>query len=604
MPRGLAHPVRQSIPLAAIAAAFIAMLAWSWKTWPDVMIDFGRELYVPWQLTEGRVFSRDLVCIYGPLSVHFNALCFALFGASLRTLVLVNALIAAFLLYLIYQVLLFLGGKVSAIVGCLVFILMFAFGQLCFVGNYNFMCPYAHEATHGVTLAMAALFLFLRWLQHGRAARAFASGFCAGLVFLTKLEPFVAVAAALSAGWIAVAACELAVKRSRRSAFALFTIGGLLPIVSAFGLLWTAMPAAQALRATLGSWLYLNNTDVLTMPFFQLGMGTANPVGTARNFVVPLIWYAVVLGFAAVVALRLPGEVARRAAAILIPLLILELYRRTSSAEGWYDAAKPLPLFMALGAVGSAALCLGRGRRAADPRVLGTFVACLFALVLLGKMIFNARFRDYGFVLAMPATLLMVSGLVDWMPREIRRSGGSGMIFRCAALTCIGGVVLTNLRLNHQYFAAKTHWIGKGPDAFRADVRASCMQQVLDWLEQRSPQRDATLAVLPEGVMINYLARLPNPTPFTSFLPPDLLMFGEHRMLAALRSSPPTYVVIAQRYTAEFGAPWFGIDYAHETMRWVRANYAKAHHVGDPPLRDESFFGMEILRYVGSPPAP
>lgn len=201
------------------------------------------------------MFSRDLACIYGPLSVHFNALCFALFGTNLRTLVTVNAFIAAFLLYLIDQIILLAGGRACAIVGCLVFILMFAFGQLCFVRNYNFMCPCAHEATHAVTLAMAALFLFLRWLQHGRAACAFASGFCAGLVFLTTLEPFVAIAAALAAGWIAAAACGLPIKRARRSAFALFTIGGLLPIVSAFGLLWTPCRPCRlcALRSAPGS---------------------------------------------------------------------------------------------------------------------------------------------------------------------------------------------------------------------------------------------------------------------------------------------------------------------------------------------------------------
>ena len=44
--------------LIALAAA--AMLLWTWGTWPDILVDFGRELYMPWQITKGQVLYRDL----------------------------------------------------------------------------------------------------------------------------------------------------------------------------------------------------------------------------------------------------------------------------------------------------------------------------------------------------------------------------------------------------------------------------------------------------------------------------------------------------------------------------------------------------------------
>ena len=37
-----------ALPAILIAIAFIAMLAWTWFGWPDPIVDFGRELYVPW----------------------------------------------------------------------------------------------------------------------------------------------------------------------------------------------------------------------------------------------------------------------------------------------------------------------------------------------------------------------------------------------------------------------------------------------------------------------------------------------------------------------------------------------------------------------------
>ncbi|HEY1628509.1 MAG TPA: hypothetical protein VGF52_01550, partial [Tepidisphaeraceae bacterium] len=50
----------------AISLTFLIMLAWTWGTWPDPIVDFGRELYVPWQLTQGKILYRDIAYFNGP----------------------------------------------------------------------------------------------------------------------------------------------------------------------------------------------------------------------------------------------------------------------------------------------------------------------------------------------------------------------------------------------------------------------------------------------------------------------------------------------------------------------------------------------------------
>ena len=51
-----------------VAAAFVALAVWSWQKWPDVLVDFGRELYVPWQLASGKRLYLDIAYFNGPLS--------------------------------------------------------------------------------------------------------------------------------------------------------------------------------------------------------------------------------------------------------------------------------------------------------------------------------------------------------------------------------------------------------------------------------------------------------------------------------------------------------------------------------------------------------
>ena len=59
------------------------MLAWTWGRWPDVLVDFSRELYVPWRMTEGQVLYRDVAYFAGPFSPSLDALWFRLFGVGI-----------------------------------------------------------------------------------------------------------------------------------------------------------------------------------------------------------------------------------------------------------------------------------------------------------------------------------------------------------------------------------------------------------------------------------------------------------------------------------------------------------------------------------------
>ena len=66
------------------------LLAWTWRSWPDPLVDFGRELYSAWRLAEGELLHRDLAWFNGPLSVWWNAAWFELAGVSFTTLIWVN----------------------------------------------------------------------------------------------------------------------------------------------------------------------------------------------------------------------------------------------------------------------------------------------------------------------------------------------------------------------------------------------------------------------------------------------------------------------------------------------------------------------------------
>ena len=69
--------------LTGLYALLGTLLAFTWRRWPDVLVDFGRELYVPWRLAEGAILYRDVAYFNGPFSPYFNAVLFRVFGTSM-----------------------------------------------------------------------------------------------------------------------------------------------------------------------------------------------------------------------------------------------------------------------------------------------------------------------------------------------------------------------------------------------------------------------------------------------------------------------------------------------------------------------------------------
>jgi hypothetical protein len=117
------------------------------------------------------------------------------------------------------------------------------------------------------------------------------------------------------------------------------------------------------------------------------------------------------------------------------------------------------------------------------------------------------------------------------------------------------------------------------------------------WIETNTAPTN-TLAVLPEGVMLNYLTRRDNPTPYVVFAF-EVWAFGEQTMLAAYEKNPPDYIVLVQRDSSEYGVPYFGLQkgYGWDVMQWVRRNYEPVELIGSEPLQSGGF-GVKILRRI------
>ena len=574
------------LALAALTGFFLAT---SWRKWTDPLLDFGKELYVPWRLGQGALLYRDVDDYYGPLSQYANAGLFAAFGPGLMVLVAANLCVFAAILFLLYRLFRRAWGAGAAFVASGLFISVFAFSESVLVGNYNYATPYAHESTHGFLVCLALVTLLPDWIGRVSSGRAFAAGLLGGLTAVLKPEFMVAAAALVLA---AVALKRRAVRLRPGEAWALVA-GAVLP-TAAFALYFsTRIPPWPALRLACRGWINVTASTRFTADPVQLSfLGFDQPWRHLGEHVRATALAAAALAAVAGGAWGI-DRLARRGAR----LAALGVAVAGAAAAGcwlvdWFEVGRCL--------LGLAAIHLAIQAVAWRRAVPGSFGAAqalrlllaLLAVVLMGRMVLNGRVYQFGFYQAAVAAMLVPAVMIREMPERLT----AGRWGRMLAAACVVGLLVPGviqLAVHSQHtLARKTHPVGSGRDLFYSLVpevnpTGDIVAQTAAWLVA-AKRPGQTLLVLPEGEMINYLARLPSPVAPFAFFSAATRGDREAGIVRDLERHPPDWVAIVSRDLHEYGLRRYGEqpDQGGQILAWVNAHYEPAAELGGDPLDD------------------
>ncbi len=579
----------------ALAVALVAQLSWSWRRWADLLVDFGRELYLPWQLASGRVLYHDITYLNGPLSPYLNAGLFSIFGVSYRTLIVANLVVMIGVAALLWTQLSRTGSLLAAYAATAVFLLVFAIGHYAGIGNYNFLSPYYHEATHGTLLLLIAIAFMSRSLRSWSPWPIASAALALGLVALTKVE----IALAGAAVTVVFMVLTPAERRLRTLA-----IGGSiapLPYLAATAFFARYMSFHDAARATLGSLGFVVGTDIGKNDYYARVTGLDAPIERLLELGVATAAFAAGL-VAAVAFARVIGRDGASATRRWLAWAGLTALAASAALVRDPDqTARVLPAAAAAGLVWLFVLA-----READPAERARFEAlslfATFALFYLVKMGLAPRIAHYGFYLAMPAFVLSTALLISLVPQQLVVSVSGIRAFRIAVIAFLAILSMRYVDASRARYSAKTTPIGPPADAIYAyhpmlDPRTVPAAQSAAWLETNLRPGE-TFVAIPEGLMLNYLTRHPNPTRFLTFTYPEILAFRETAMLDDLERTSPDYVVLVHRDPSEYGVGMWGQDprYGKRIMSWVDRNYRPVIRFGSEPFNDKQAFGIKILK--------
>jgi hypothetical protein len=591
--------------LVLAGCVFVLAAALSWRRWPDVLVDFGMQLYLPWRISEGDVLYRDVMYLSGgPLSQYFNALLFKIFGVSFRTLIFANLAITAGMLVLIYRRFLAAADWLTATMICLGIVLVFAFQHSGLIGNYNYVTPYCHEVFHGLVLSIVAVAWLSSWVEKKQIRFAASAGFGTGLVFLTKPDIFLALVVCAGMAFLVVGFFHKRTGFAAKSLVA-FLLAGLVPLLGFFALFLRVEGWQASARSVISAWTPLWHTSVTQDPFYQWCLGLDTPFLYLEKMAVHFIFIVVVTAIYALAFRR--GMESRfkwiKPSWVVWPLLVSPLLV-LAGVLNWGDCGRSLPLLVLAACV---LLGINCKKVAIEQAAIFPLLWNVFGLALLAKMGFFTRISHYGFALAMPAFAGAVYLFVWLLPMLLeQRYQVRFHLFRATAcLVLMTGFVHLFLR-SEFYYLQKNVPVGRGGDKIMAygptvDPFHGKVEVALSWVQKNVPP-EATLAVLPEGAMINYLSRRVNPTPCLVWVPPVMAVFGQTNMTAAFEENSPDYILIIARNTSEFGVGYFGYypRYGTELMQWIEDHYDRVYPAPDPAGKsapqEQPFFELQILK--------
>ena len=586
--------------IVLLAGMTIFFATTSWRKWCDSLIDFGNVLYVAWRLANGAVLSRDVNGDYGPLSQYVNGALFAFLGPGMMVVVAANLAVFAAIASLLYILCRRAWGVVPAFAASTVFIVVFAFSQFVNIGNYNYAAPYSQETTHGMVTCLLLVLVLTRWVENPTVRSSVLAGGLFGVTAVLKPEIMLAAAmttlAAVFIRWryLGLPAARVAVA---------WAIASAIP-TAAFTLYFSIFFDWGAALAVAGhGWLSVIGSGDMAQRSF---LGLDRPSEHLRQHVVATLIASLLIGVIAGTAWLVDRASRRWQPPVAVGLLLIAVATASVVLIPWVQVGRCLLGLMLLNLSIRAAVIFRR--ETDDTRQLQTLrlLLCVLATVLLSRMVLNGRIYQYGYYQAALAAVLVPAIMIGELPSWLRlRPRGTWIVMvGCAALIVPGLVILANR--SQALLGARSTPVGEGRDLFytfpsEIEPRGAIVDDLIKELHNRSAS--GTLLVVPEGVMINYLARLPSPVAQLYFFAGMTENGLERQLVTELDQHPPDWIVLISRDLREYGIQRYGerSGGGEDILSWIDREYERVWSVGGDPLDYRQRGGVILRRKTGRP---
>lgn len=503
--------------LAIISIIFIIFSILFYAKTGNVLIDFSRESYIPYQLNNNEKLIQDIFLIYGPFGYILNSLLYKI-STNLNVLFIEAHIISYFILILFYYITKkFCKEKISLLFStALIAISIFS------NATFSFTTPYSFSTLWGYFGVYICLFALL----YNKKNLLFLS---LGLILSNKIELFVPI--------FIVSIIYLIYEKENfiKNSFLMF----IFPILS-YGALLVNNFDLSSISQNINYILEMTKTSSIKNlyqgigSFFEVHYFKYNLILTLKMAIIGAISYL------------LFAKNKKTLSCITLILGFSFLY---------LEFALNLSGFILIGLT----IYLLIKKRVASSEIL----LVLFSLILCSKSFFainSLSYSNFGFILLLFALFITVKKLLDekWLTNLF-------LIF-FSLLFCT--------KMIFYYYEYKK--LVKTPigNFYLYKQKAELLDKTNEFIKNNIKD-DESFIVVPEGQILNLIHKKPHNFYNSTFTPLDFETFGEKMIIDKLKENKTDYIISLQRDTRDYGAKIMCYDYAVDFCKYVIDNYTK-----------------------------
>lgn len=523
--------------LITIWVILATILTLNYAHYGQLILDAGREAYLPTQVLLGKVLYKDIFNIYGPFAYMFNAFLFKIFGIHLKVLYFAGISCAFLITSLIYLIAKRFHTEYLSFSLALFTISVGVANSYLF----NFVFPYSYAMLYGLTSFLISLWFLLKYQETKKLPFLYLNCFFAGLCFINKYEflPYL----------LAVFYAIFKVQKLKFKEYYYVILSLIFVPAICFGTLF--LQGLQVKDLVYSFEIIKKMTGTRTLKYFYLRQGVYPSwqlflQGTTWTLSTAIICFCFAYGtrtknkFVAVLLVILSILAAAKylnpLSFSMLPILILIL-----AAFDFNKLRENLPLQLLVSSTLLVSLKVFWGVITANYGVFFLSILLLTFLSLIADKFKekNLNFKAFGYFIIVLAILLGYKNLLPLYAKTLPLKTQTGTFYPT----------------NNLYPATKS---------------------LLDYIKQNTKKTDSVL-ILPEGAMINFLAQRPTDNFYNSLIPLYVETFGEDKIISHVKKSKPEYIIFNNWDSKDYYLRYICKDYAVSFCNFVATNYTQEH---------------------------
>ena len=545
-------------PLFVLLAIFTITCIATWGHCGDLLVDCGREAYIPYAVSQGKVLYKDIFCIYGSFAYLVNAFFFKIFSPNLNVLYVIGTIFSGFFILGTYFCSrFFLSKSISASV-CIFLMYSIIFDN----GIFNFIFPYSYAIVFAATFAIWILYFLLEYTKTKNTNLMYATFVLCGAIAVSKIDFIPVIIPALLL-------FLLYGENKKKEFLKLVAYFLIIPTVTFLVLFTQGMNIGDYLNNSSHLYSMLKSDSLKT---FYSNYSIANfSIAHFRENFIELAITVILSAFyflSSLYALRLKNKMLRYPLFGIITLFFFIIF--FAQEEMPQKIFAMLPYICTLLFVSYFAKYL-KLKDYKNSRLVSLLTLFFTAICCSIK---NYHGLILGFYGAYSISALLIA-LIVFLKITLQENMLFNTKKQYEGVISAYLIILTLLffiPLAHYIFYENTLVETKYGRHYASKGLAEPFGETIDYLSKNSTPQESML-VMPEGIMLNFLTGKKWDFYQTSFIPLDFDTFREDNIIKQIILKKPQYVVFTSRSTKEYGKDRICRDYAIDTCKYIVNNY-------------------------------